>query len=124
MEVYFSSFPLSHLSFLFWRCLCESSSLKHSDDNSKSEIIQEYLFHNLLYALLVPYHLPFSFLTSLSSFCYENHFSFEQTSKIILIVENFLNTCFTDPSFSQEAAVTYFREQVSSSLSSLLLFLR
>ena len=36
-------------------------------------------------------------------------------SKIVLIVENFLNICFTDPSLSQEAAVTYFREQVSSS---------
>jgi hypothetical protein len=50
------------------------------------------------------------------SFCSENNLNFKQASKILMVAENFLNTCATDVQYSQELSVSYFRQQVMTLL--------
>jgi hypothetical protein len=57
--------------------------------------------------------LDFDLSLIIRSFCSETNLNFEQASKILTIAENFLNTCATDPRYSQELSVSYFREQVT-----------
>lgn len=78
-----------------WMATCKASCLDFYIDNSKSEIIQEYLFHNL-------------------HFCHENGMSFDQAKGVMSIAESYLQRCAMDSSIATEAAAIYFREQVDS----------
>lgn len=80
-----------------WTSMGSFSTIDYDSDNSRSEILQEYLFHIL-------------------HFCVENQLVYEQMSAVVMIAEAFFTRCILNPSVSTENSKLIFREQINGNI--------
>lgn len=80
-----------------WMYMSSFSTIDYHSDNSRSEILQEYLFHIL-------------------HFCLENQMTFPQMSGVVALAESIFTKCALNTDLSTEDAKLIFRELVKDNM--------